>query len=124
MEAASDRFTVPRAVLLKCPVCDALRALEGKRADRPRSDLYATAADHVRDHPVDETETAIQKHRVVARAVELVVSPDELDRLPTERWRDRGGSGIPRDHSTDATTPTVTGDPTTEAAAPRSHVED
>ncbi|PAU82703.1 hypothetical protein CK500_13995 [Halorubrum salipaludis] len=115
---------MPRAVLLRCPVCDAVRALDGDRSDWPRGDLYATVESHVRDHSTDETKTAIRKHRAVAESTELVVSRTQLDRLPTERWRDREAATLPESLPADAMPPAAAESPSAETTGPRSRVED
>jgi hypothetical protein len=87
---------MPRAVLLRCPICDAVRALEGSRDARSKPELRATAKAHLGDHLRDESQAAIRKHQAVDAAAEVIVpssadavgprlrSPDETVRLETD----------------------------------------
>lgn len=61
-------------------------ALRGNRDDHEKAQLLATAADHLREHALDESAHAIRKHEAVSDAEERIVEADELDRLPTDGW--------------------------------------
>ncbi|GGM62122.1 hypothetical protein J2752_001481 [Halarchaeum rubridurum] len=76
-----------RALLLRCPVCDATHAFRGDRDDHEKAELLDRADDHLRDHALGESARAIRKHEVVADAEERILAGDELDRLPTDGWR-------------------------------------
>ncbi|WP_050024740.1 hypothetical protein [Halorubrum saccharovorum] len=86
---------MPRAVLLRCPICDAVRALDGTRDARSKAELRATAKAHLRDHARDESPTAIRKHQTVETAAEIIVSADDIGRLPTDEWRNPGSAWLP-----------------------------
>ena len=88
---------MPRAVLLACPVCDAVLAIRGKRADVSKRSLRATARDHLVEHDLTEPKAAIRKHATAANAVEVIVSPEEYRRLPVDEWTDRDAAGLPDD---------------------------
>jgi hypothetical protein len=86
-----------RAVLLRCPVCNSARALEGNRDNYSNGELCATAHPHLRTHRLDESSTAIRKHQIANQAVELIVSPADLDRLPTAAWQKHTATWLPDD---------------------------
>lgn len=86
---------MPRAVLLRCPICDAVRALEGSRDARSKAELRATARAHLDDHLRDESQAAIRKHQTVDAATEVIVPADDLGRLPTDRWVEPGSAWLP-----------------------------
>lgn len=86
---------MPRAVLLRCPVCDFLRAFEGSRDDYSKDDFWARAETHLRDHPLDESKTAIRKHQTAAEAEEIIVSSADVGQLPTEGWQSPSEAWLP-----------------------------
>lgn len=86
---------MPRAVLLRCPVCDSLRAFEGSRDDYSTEELWATAKTHLRDHLLGESKTALRKHQTAAEADEIIVSAGDVGRLPTDEWRHPSDAWLP-----------------------------
>jgi len=80
----TDRMS--RALLLRCPVCDATHAFRGDRDTHEKAELLNAAADHLRGHSLGESTRAIRKHEVVSDAEERILSDDELARLPTDGW--------------------------------------
>jgi len=86
---------MPRAVLLACPICDAVLAISSRRAEVSRRALRATAKGHLIEHELSESKAAIRKHAVAANAVEVIVSPEEHRRLPVDEWADRDAARVP-----------------------------
>lgn len=86
---------MPRALLIGCPVCDSVRALEGKRSGYSKSTLCATAREHLCDHNLTESKTAIRKHQLIAESVELLVTATEFDQLPIEEWQPHTATELP-----------------------------
>ena len=84
-----------RAVLLRCPICGAVRSLEGKRNERSKTELCATAKTHLREHHRAESSAAIRKHQIVDSAAEIIVSAENLSRLPTDEWRESDDAWLP-----------------------------
>lgn len=84
------------AVLLRCPTCNAVRALEGRRNEYSKQDLYATAKAHLSDHDLNEPKTAIRKYGIMSDAVEIVVSSENRQQLPTGEWRERDNTWLPK----------------------------
>ena len=83
------------AVLLRCPICNAVQALEGRRNEYAKQSIYHAAKTHVRNHNLNEPKTAIQKYGIMADAVEIVVSPDNYSRLPIREWKNREDTWLP-----------------------------
>ncbi|MFC7325050.1 hypothetical protein ACFQMF_10725 [Halorubrum rutilum] len=115
---------MPRAVLLACPVCDAVLAIRSKRAEVSKRSLRATAKRHLIEHELIESKAAIRKHAVAANAVEVIVSPEEYQRLPVDEWTDRDAAGIPDDavsgHEFGSDGVGSSSDPAVETGSPRS----
>jgi hypothetical protein len=86
---------MPRAVLLRCPICGAVRTLDGARDARSTAELRETAKAHLGDHLRDESPAAIRKHQIADTATEIIVPTDDIDRLPTDKWRDPGAAWLP-----------------------------
>ena len=90
---------MPRAVLLQCPVCAAVRVLEGGTAV---DDVHRVARSHLETHALSEPRRAIGTHHVAADALELLVSATDRDRLPTAAWCDPGATWLPDQIDVDA----------------------
>lgn len=112
---------MPRAVLLQCPVCNSVRALEGNRDEYTGAKLRTIADTHLRDHLLDESTTAIRKHQIAAGAVEVIISAEEDERLPNAAWRERTDAGLPDRVLSDDE---MWSEPSAEGASLRSHAED
>lgn len=83
------------AVLLRCPICNAVQALEGRRRDYSKEDLYLTAGAHLRDHDLNETKTAIRKCQITLDAVEIVSFSEDYHQLPIGEWKERANTWLP-----------------------------
>jgi hypothetical protein len=83
------------AVLLRCPVCSAVHALEQRRSEYSKQDLYATAKTHLSAHNLNEPKTAIRKNEIISEAIEIVVSSENYDRLPVGEWKKRDHTWLP-----------------------------
>lgn len=83
------------AVLLRCPICDSVHALEGQRSEYSKQDLYSSANTHLRSHDLNEPKTAIRKYGIVSDAVEIVVSLEDHHRLPIGEWKERDDTWLP-----------------------------
>jgi hypothetical protein len=88
---------MPRAVLLACPVCDAVLAIRGERTEVSKESLRTTAKGHLTEHELTESKAAIRKHAMAVNATELIVPPEEYRRLPVDEWRDRDAAGLSDD---------------------------
>ncbi|AZQ13771.1 MULTISPECIES: hypothetical protein [Halorubrum] len=83
------------AVLLRCSLCDAVFALEGRRNEYSRQDLFSRAKAHLREHELDEPKTAIRKYGIVSAATEIVIPQERHQQLPTEEWTDLEDTWLP-----------------------------
>lgn len=83
------------AVLLRCPMCNAVHVLEGRRSDYSKQDLYATAKTHLSAHNLNEPKTAIRKYGIMSDAVEIVVSSENRHQLPIGEWKKRDSTWLP-----------------------------
>jgi hypothetical protein len=83
------------AVLLRCPICNAVRALEGRRNEYSRQELYARVKSHLGDHDLDEPKMAIRKYGIVADATEIVIRSENQQQLPIEGWTTREDAWLP-----------------------------
>jgi len=83
------------AVLLRCPLCDAVCALEGQRSEYSKKDLYSRAKIHLRDHGLDEPKMAIRKYGIATDTTEIVVSPERHRQLPISEWIARDDAWLP-----------------------------
>ena len=83
------------AVLLTCPICNAVRALEGRRNEYSRQELYARVKSHLHDHDLNEPKMAIRKYGIVADATEIVVHSENQQQLPIEAWTTREEAWLP-----------------------------
>jgi len=115
---------MPSAVLLACPTCDSVRALEGSRNEYSKANLCATVKGHLRTHSFDETKAAIQKHQMADEAVELIVAPEYLGQLPTEAWRTRTTTWLPEGVPGAARATEASSESAPGATDPQSHVEE
>ncbi len=86
---------MPRAVLLRCPICDSVRAFEGTRNERSKPELYPPVKEHLRSHGLDESKAAIRKHQIIDDADELIVAADDRSRLPVSGWQSRSATWLP-----------------------------
>lgn len=115
---------MPRAVLLACPVCDAVLAIRGERTEVSKESLRTTAKGHLTEHELTESKAAIRKHAMAANATELIVPPEEYRRLPVDEWRDRDAAGLSDDalggHKFGSDGVGSSSDPAVETASPRS----
>lgn len=83
------------AVLLRCPMCNAVHALAGRRSEYSKQDLYATAKVHLSDHNLNEPKTAIRKYGIMSDAVEIVVPSEDRRQLPIGEWKERDNTWLP-----------------------------
>ncbi|MBP2249709.1 hypothetical protein [Halarchaeum nitratireducens] len=83
-----------RALLLRCPVCDATHAFRGDRDDHEKAELLDATADHLRNHSLGESARAIRKHEAVADAEERILADDEVTRLPTDGWAETAEAAV------------------------------
>ncbi|OYR51039.1 hypothetical protein DJ73_14640 [Halorubrum sp. Ea1] len=83
------------AVLLRCPMCNAIHALEGQRNEYSKQDLYSRVKTHLRGHNLNEPKMAIRKYGIVSDAVEVVVSSENRHQLPIEAWQKRDDTWLP-----------------------------
>ena len=83
------------AVLLRCPICTAVCALEGRRNEYSRQDLYSRAKTHLRDHDLTEAKMAIRKYGIVSDATEIVIHSETHQQLPIEEWTTRDNTWLP-----------------------------
>ena len=83
------------AVLLSCPICNAVHALEGRRNEYSKRDLYSHAKPHLRGHDLNEPKMAIRKYGVVSDATEIVIPSETRRRLPTDEWTERDDAWLP-----------------------------
>ena len=83
------------AVLLRCPICNAVHALEGGRNEYSKRDLYSRAKTHLRGHDLNEPKMAIRKYGIVSDATEIVVPSEKYRQLPIEEWRERDDTWLP-----------------------------
>lgn len=77
------------AVLLRCPICNAVRALEGRRSKYSKQDLYSHVKTHLRGHDLNEPKMAIRKYGIGSDATEIVVPSENHRQLPIEEWTER-----------------------------------
>lgn len=84
-----------RAVLLRCPVCDAVRALDASDGDYQKERLFPVAKRHLRGHSLEESKAVIRKHQMADETRRLIVSADEFDRLPVDDWCERTAAWLP-----------------------------
>lgn len=115
---------MPRVTLLRCPICDGVQALQGKQSSHSKADLYARTSSHLQKHRIDESKAAIRKYGIVADAVELIVSADDLDRLPIGEWQDKSDTWLPADVPSHVGRSLTHSDQTVEATAASPHAED
>lgn len=90
---------MPRAVLLQCPICAAVRVLEDETAV---DTIHRVARSHLETHALSEPRRAIGTHHVAADALELLVSATDHDRLPTTAWSDPAATWLPDQIDIDA----------------------
>ena len=83
------------AVLLRCPACNAVHALEGRRSEYAKQDLYARVKTHLRGHNLNEPKMAIRKYGIVSDATEIVIPSTNDQQLPIEEWTERGDTWLP-----------------------------
>lgn len=83
------------AVLLRCPICNAVRALDGRRNEYSRQELYARVKRHLHDHDLNEPKMAIRKYGIVADATEIVIHSEDQQQLPIEEWTTRDDAWLP-----------------------------
>ena len=83
------------AVLLKCPICNAACALEGRRNKYSKQDLYSRVKTHLRGHDLTEPKMAIRKYGIVSDATELVIPSENHQQLPIEEWMTRDNTWLP-----------------------------
>lgn len=83
------------AVLLRCPICNAVRALEGRRSEYSKQDLYSRVKTHLRGHNHTEPKMAIRKYGIVSNATEIVVPSENHQQLPIEEWTERDDTWLP-----------------------------
>ncbi|KOX97685.1 MULTISPECIES: hypothetical protein [Halorubrum] len=83
------------AVVLRCPICDAVRALGGRRNEYSKQKLSSQAETHLRGHDLDEPKVAIRKYGIVSDATEIVVPSESHRRLPTKEWTGRDDTWLP-----------------------------
>ena len=83
------------AVLLRCPVCNAVRVLEGRRSEYSKQDLYARVKAHLRGHDLNEPKMAIRKCGIVSDATEIVIPSENYQQLPIEEWTERDDTWLP-----------------------------
>ena len=115
---------MPRAVLLRCPICDAVRTLDGGRDARSKAELRETAKAHLGGHLRDESTAAIRKHQVAETATEIIVPTDDVDRLPSGEWRAPDAAWLPEGVSSPAGGPGARFGSSDEAAPMGSNAED
>lgn len=87
--------SMTRAVLLRCPNCDSVYAVEGQRTDYSKDDLFPIVKNHLCGHALSESKAAIRKYRIIENAVELVIPANELERLPVGEWQHRTATWLP-----------------------------
>ncbi len=83
------------AVLLRCPICTAVHALEGRRNEYSKQDLYSVVNTHLRGHNLNEPKMAIRKHGIVSDAIEIIISSENHHQLPIEEWKERDNTWLP-----------------------------
>ncbi len=83
------------AMVLSCPVCNAIRALEGRRSEYSKQDLYARVKPHLGRHDLNEPKMAIRKYGIVSDATEIVIPSGTHQRLPIEEWTERDDTWLP-----------------------------
>ncbi len=74
-----------------------MRALDGRRSDHSKTDIISTAKRHLRTHQLSESKAAIRAHQITYEALEILVSGDDIDRLPVEAWRQPTATWLPED---------------------------
>ena len=83
------------AVLFRCPICNAVRALEGRRSEFSKQDLYSCVNTHLRGHDLNEPKMAIRKYGIVSDATEIVIPSKTHRQLPTKEWTERDDTWLP-----------------------------
>ena len=83
------------AVLLRCPICNAIRALEGRRSEYSKQDLYARVKPHLGSHDLNEPKMAIRKYGIISNATEIVIPSETNQQLPIEEWMERDDTWLP-----------------------------
>lgn len=83
------------AVLLRCPICNTVRVLEGRRNEYSKQDLYARVKTHLGGHDLDEPKMAIRKNGIVSDATEIIIPSETLQQLPIEEWTERDDTCLP-----------------------------
>lgn len=83
------------AVVLRCPICNSVQALEGQRSSYSKDELYSTAKNHLHDHDLNEPKTAIRKYGIVSDAVEVLISSENYDQLPLGEWKGHETTWLP-----------------------------
>ena len=82
-------------MLLRCPVCDAVRALDASDGDYRKERLLPVAKRHLRGHSLAESKAVIRKHQMADETRRLIVSADEFERLPVDDWCERAAAWLP-----------------------------
>lgn len=85
------------ALVLKCPMCNAVHTLKGQRNEYSKQDLYAQAKTHLRNHDLNETKAAIRKNEIVYDATEIVISSEMYQQLPIKAWMEPDDAWLPDD---------------------------
>lgn len=115
---------MPRAVLLACPICDSVRAVEGRQTDYSKEDLFPTVKDHLRSHRITESKAAIRKHQIAEETVELIVQADEFENLPVGEWQDQTAARLPEGAVSGAGGSSRQPESSVESVPPRSNTGD
>jgi len=102
-----------RVVLLGCPICDAVRTLEGTQTDHPPDNLQSVVRRHLHTHYFAEDNAAALTRRVASNAVEVIVPAADLGHLPLDEWRPHTDTGLSQNVVTRAVPETDAG-PSTE----------
>ncbi|RLM63362.1 hypothetical protein DVK07_16245 [Halorubrum sp. Atlit-26R] len=83
------------AVILLCPICNAIHALEGRRNEYSKQELFSQVKTHLRGHDLNEPKMAIRKYGVVSDATEIVVPSKTRRQLPIKEWTERDDTWLP-----------------------------
>ncbi len=83
------------AMVLSCPVCNAVHALEGRRSEYSKQDLYARVKPHLGRHDLNEPKMAIRKYEIISNATEIVIPSETTQQLPIEEWTKRDDTWLP-----------------------------
>ncbi|ESS02868.1 MAG: hypothetical protein A07HR67_02374 [uncultured archaeon A07HR67] len=82
-------------MLLRCPVCDAVRALDASDGDYRKERVFPVVKRHLRGHSLEESKAVIRKHQMADETRRLIVSADEFERLPVDDWCERAAAWLP-----------------------------